>query len=132
MVRRYLRRLSSAAGGLPRGPRAELIGQISDHLSQVLDPGASEAQVRTELDRLGSPEEIVAAERDRLGLPERRFGAREGFTLIALVLGFVAPLIAPLAGLVGLWSSRFWTLRDKIVATAIIPGVYGVLLLLAC
>ncbi len=129
MVRRYLRRLSRAARELPRQPRSRLIDQISEHLNQALGPNASEAQALTELDRLGSPDEIVAAERDRLGLPERRFGGLETFTLIALVLGSVVPLLGTLAAFVGLWSSRFWTRRDKIVATAIVPLTCGVLLL---
>ncbi len=122
LVRGYLRDLSAAARDLPRRNRHELVAQISEHLAEVLATGAAEAEVRTELDRLGSPEEIAAAERDRLGLHRHTFGNQESFALVTLAFGFLVPLVGLIVGLVLLWGSQFWTRRHKVVASGIIAA----------
>ena len=58
----YLERLRRAGRGLPPGRRRELLAEIEGHLSEAIDPGASDAQALTVLDRLGDPEAIIAAE----------------------------------------------------------------------
>ena len=62
LVDDYLRRLEAAAAALPRERRAELVGEIEEHVEAALDEaGDDEAAVRNVLERLGSPEEIAAA-----------------------------------------------------------------------
>ncbi len=68
---------------------------------------------------------------DHQPMERRGFGAQEGLTLLGLAFGFLLPVIGALAGLVGLWTSRFWTRRHKTVATALIPLTIPALLLLS-
>ena len=51
----YLKRLRDAVRPLPRGRRDDLMADIQDHLAESAPAGASEADVRTALDRLGDP-----------------------------------------------------------------------------
>ena len=84
LVDDYLRRLEAAAAGLPRDRRAELVGEIEEHVEAALDEaGDDEAAVRNvlerrvaELDRdpapllLGQPVGVDAGERaHEHGLP---------------------------------------------------------------
>jgi HAAS len=59
----YLDRLARAARKLPRSERGDLTAEIDAHLSEAIEPGMSDAEVLTVLDRLGEPEDIVAAQR---------------------------------------------------------------------
>ena len=111
----YLRRLWLAGRTLPPDRRAELSAEIEAHLAEAIAPGASPAEARAVLARLGSPEDIIEAEQPvGLGAAERP-GWREWGAVILLPLGW-------LAGLVLLWSSRLWTTRDKLIGTLIVPG----------
>jgi hypothetical protein len=62
IVAEYLRRLDQAAAGLPPDRRAELVGEIAEHISHARASGqaADEAGLRSLLDRLGEPSDIVA------------------------------------------------------------------------
>lgn len=117
----YLKRLRSAARRLPRGRRDDLLADIESHLAESAPVGASEAEVRTALDRLGDPEQIVAAEQD--GEPRRRRGPLEwGAIILLLVGGVVIPVIGWFVGALLLWVSQAWTLRDKLIGTLLVPG----------
>jgi uncharacterized membrane protein len=134
----YLGRLEAAARGLPADRRAELVAEIREHIDTVLaqSPDRTEATVRTILDRLGSPEEIV--QEAGVGLPETspvraatvgqasprtRAGAFEIATVILLLIGgVVLPVLGWLVGVVLLWASARWTLRDKLIGTLVFPG----------
>ena len=64
LVRQYLSRLATAADILPRDRRAELIDEISTHITEAraaVDAGGTSDSIATVLARLGSPEEIVQA-----------------------------------------------------------------------
>jgi hypothetical protein len=118
----YLERLRRAGRRLPPDRRRDLLAEIEGHLSEAIDPNASDAQALTVLDKLGEPEEIVAADQpDRDELPERR-GAREWGTIGLLLLGGFLLGAGWIAGVILLWSSRAWTIRDKVIATLVIPG----------
>ena len=118
----YLERLRRAGRGLPAGRRRELLAEIEGHLSEAIEPGASDAQALTVLDRLGEPETIIAAEMPPPGeAPERR-GVAEWTAIILLPFGGFIFGVGWLAGLVLLWSSRAWTTRDKWIGTLVIPG----------
>lgn len=118
----YLERLRRAARGLPPGRRRELLSEIEAHLSEAIDPSASDAQALTALDKLGDPEAIIAAEMPHPAeLPTRR-GTQEWAAIILLLLGGFILGLGWFAGLILLWSSRAWTTRDKWIGTLVIPG----------
>jgi hypothetical protein len=118
----YLERLRRAARGLPQGRRRELLAEIEAHLSEAIEPGASDAQALTVLDRLGEPEAIIAAEMPPVDRAANRRGPAEWAAIILLPFGGFLFLIGWLAGVVLLWSSRAWTTRDKWIGTLVIPG----------
>ena len=120
LVMAYLERLRRAAGGLDRGRREELVGEIEAHLAEAVGPDASEAEVRNALDRLGEPEEILAGEAPAAAADPR--GLREWAAIWLLLLGGLLACVGWLAGVILLWSSQLWTTRDKWIGTLILPG----------
>jgi uncharacterized membrane protein len=119
----YLERLRDAARSLPRGRRDDLLADIESHLAESAPAGASEAEVRTALDRLGDPDQIVAAERDDDNEPKRRRGGLEWAAIILLLIGgIVIPFVGWIVGALLLWVSHAWTLRDKLIGTLVLPG----------
>lgn len=64
LVRDYISRLEAQAASLPAERRAELVGEVREHIdSALLEAGhTDEVTVRNVLERLGPPEEIVAGE----------------------------------------------------------------------
>lgn len=135
LVAGYLSRLAHSAAGLAPDRREELVAEIREHIEAALtveDAPVTEARVRTVLDRLGSPEEIVAAAGGGeavataplyapLGPPRRPGIGLEILAVLLLVTGF-PPILGWLVGAVLLWSSRRWTLSDKLLGTLVVPG----------
>ncbi len=122
LARDYLKRLKKAAAVLPRARRGELLAEIESHLSEALPAGASDAEALNVLDRLGEPEEIVAEAGTGQVLAPRA-GLNEWLAIpFLLVGGLIIPVIGWFVGVVLLWSSRIWTLRDKLIGTLILPG----------
>jgi hypothetical protein len=118
----YLQRLRRAGRGLPRGRLRELLAEIEGHLSEAIDPSASDAQALTVLDKLGEPEAIIAADTpDPDELPARR-GTKEWAAIILLLFGGFILGLGWFAGLILLWNSRAWTTREKWIGTLVIPG----------
>lgn len=117
----WLDRLRAAADRLPPSERADLVSEIEAHLAESIPPGASEAQVRDALDRLGDPDAIVA---EAAGPPQEGpgRGAHEWAAVILLLVGGFLLLIGWIVGVVLLWTSRAWTLRDKLIGTLVLPG----------
>jgi hypothetical protein len=127
LVGDYLRALESAARGLPRRERDELVAEISGHIDEALPDAPTEADIRNVLDQLGPPADIVAAARPE-GAPVRR-GAREVFALILLVTG-LPPVLGWLVGLGLLIWSPLWSGRQKLLGALVWPGGWlGVLIL---
>jgi uncharacterized membrane protein len=140
LIEDYLGRLEAAAQGLPADRRAELVAEIREHVDTVLaqSPDRDESTVRTVLDRLGTPEEIV--HEAGVGLPEAS-PAREqtatpaqtpprtragGFEVAAVILLLLGGVLLPgfgwFVGVVMLWASARWTLRDRLIGTLLFPG----------
>jgi hypothetical protein len=118
----YLQRLQRAGRGLPPGRLRELLTEIEGHLSEAIDPSASDAQALEVLDKLGEPEAIIAAETQQPDeLPERRRTTEWAAIFLLLFGGFIFGF-GWLAGLILLWSSRAWTTREKWIGTLLIPG----------
>lgn len=136
LVHDYLGRLNAAARSLPPSRRAELAGEVRQHIEMALAEagGRDEVTVRNVLDRLGPPDEIVDAEGGAGGPPpgwtipvpgsaagRSGWGATEIAAILLLTLGAVLlPIIGPLVGLIFVWASDQWTTRQKLVATAIV------------
>jgi hypothetical protein len=116
----YLKRLKKISTHLPRARRIELLDEIAGHLREALPAGASEAEAREVLERLGEPEQIVA-EAAPEGEPPRA-GLREWLAIPLLLLGGFVVLIGWFVGATLLWDSKVWTLRDKLIGTLILPG----------
>lgn len=137
LVNDYIGRLNAAAAALPASRRAELAGEVRQHIEMALaEAGArDEVTVRNVLDRLGPPDEIVEAERQGDGRPpawtlapvqaaaaaSSPWGAVEIAAVLLLTVGAVfLPIIGPLLGLVFVWMSVQWTTHQKTVATGIV------------
>jgi AcrR family transcriptional regulator len=118
----YLDRLEDAARQLPRGERRELIEDISAHLAEAIDPGMSDAEALTVLDRLGDPEDIVDAQLPEEPYRADRRGVHEWAAIFLLLFGGFLFFVGWIGGLVLLWSSRAWNTRDKLIGTLIVPG----------
>lgn len=128
LVQRYLTRLNAAASGMPADRRRELIDEITTHIeeamiTQPIPPGG----VQTVLDQLGPPEEIARAADGGVGAGPaggaNPLGAIEILAILGLLIGgLVLPVVGWLAGVVLLWLSPRWQLRDKLLATLVWPG----------
>jgi uncharacterized membrane protein len=132
LVRDYLGRLESAAWPLAAARRTELVGEVREHIDAALTEAGTrdEVTVRNVLERLGPPEEIVAAEADGAATPETRtsgsssWGAAEIIAVLLLTVGAVLlPFIGPIIGLVFVWASTRWTLREKVIGSAILVAI---------
>jgi uncharacterized membrane protein len=125
MVDGYVKRLNRELGDLPRDRRREVVDEIREHIGEARAelPAETEAELRNILDRLGEPAEIAADARERFGVAGRR---RSGLDIVALVMllvgGVILPVVGWFVGLVLLWMSRAWNVRDKLIGTLVLPG----------
>lgn len=142
LIAAYLARLDRAAEQIPAARRAELVDEIRAHIDSARSAGGvdDEAGIRTVLDRLGDPEEIAAVAREDEGPPpaaaampfmpgRRRSPVLEIAAFAMLTLGSFLPVLGWLIGVVLLWSSRRWRLGEKLLATLVVPGGPGIVLL---
>ena len=120
LARDYLKRLNKAAANLPRARRKELLGEIEAHLSEALPEGASEAEALNALERLGEPVDIVA-EAGTSQAPARA-GLNEWLAIPFLLIGGFIFVVGWFVGAVLLWTSRIWTVRDKLIGTIVVQG----------
>jgi hypothetical protein len=135
LVDDYVDRLHAELADLPPARRHELVEEIEDHIAEALAStgDASEAELRTLLDRLGDPADIAAEARERLDYVPPPPAPRRRLEFIALVMllpgGLLLVGVGWLVGIVLVWLSDLWDTRDKLVATLIPPfGGGGVLL----
>ncbi len=119
----YLRRLNRELRGLPRERRREVVNEIAAHIAQEQEaaPIENEADLLTLLDRIGQPEEIAAEASERVDGAERSTGNEIAAIVLLLVGGFILG-VGWIVGVVLLWSSTIWTIRDKLIGTLIFPG----------
>lgn len=137
-VRHYLDDLRHATRDLPRARQRELLAEIEEHLAETAPLGASETQVREALARLGDPQQIAEAEAERHRSAEPQPGWVEWLAIPLLLVGALAlfgvgtllgtpgrialPGVGWLAGVVLLWLSKIWPVRDKLLGTLVVPG----------
>jgi hypothetical protein len=123
LVERYLCELHDALSELPAYRRAKLVAEIEEHLDETAPPGASDAEVADAIDRLGDAGQVAEAERERSGFAPYEAGWVEWVTIpLLLVGGIIVPLFGWLVGVVLLWWSKVWTVRDKLWGTLLLPG----------
>lgn len=132
LVEDYLHRLDRALASLPKSRRKQMRAEIADHIASAcaeLD-APSEAAVRTQLDRLGSPEDIaaVALETEPVEIAPRS-GLHETLAIALLLFGGFLFGVGWFVGAVLLWTSHVWRLRDKVLGTLVVPGGLALLLL---
>ena len=137
-VHRYLDDLRKATRDLPPSRQSELLAEIKEHLAETAPPGANETQVHEAISRLGDPQQIAEAEHERHQSPPVQPGWREWLAIPLLLVGGIAllgvgtllgtpgrialPGIGWLAGVLLLWLSKTWTVRDKLLGTLVVPG----------
>ena len=145
LVDDYLGRLGVAAAGLAPDRREDLLSGIREHIDEAIASGEAgdEASLRALLDRLGEPEEIVASAAEpgdaQVWSPPpapqvyyRRPGTGlEIAAALFLTIGSLLFVVGWLAGIVMVWSSRRWTLLEKLAATLVFPGGAGLALWLS-
>jgi hypothetical protein len=125
LIHGYLGRLERELRDLPRERRNELLEEIREHIDEGMSDLASptEAGVRNLLERVGDPTEIAAEARERFGVHPPKRGALEVATLILLPVGGVfIPVLGWVVGVILLWISEAWNLRDKLIGTLLLPG----------
>lgn len=126
LVTRYLKDLDRALRDVPAEGRHEIVAEIKEHIAEAaIDRGGemTENELRTILDHVGHPEAIAEDARERYGVQRRRGGAMEGIAIFSLLLGgLVFPVVGWIFGVVLLWASDVWSIRDKILGTLVVPG----------
>jgi hypothetical protein len=122
LIEGYVARLSAAAGDLPRSARQELIDDMRSHITEARarEPEETDAAVMNILDRLGEPATVVADARERLGIRLAQ-PYRPGVLEVAAVI--LVPFLWPI-GVILLWMSPAWKVRDKLIGTFLPPGGY--------
>ena len=121
LARDYLKRLKKTARHLPRARRKELLGEIESHLSEALPAETNETEALNVIERLGEPAEIVA-EAGTGQVSAARAGLHEWLAIPLLLIGGFIVIIGWLGGVALLWTSKIWTLRDKLIGTLVVPG----------
>ena len=118
----YLARLNAAAADLPKGARQELVDDVRAHIAEARtrETEETDAAILNILDRLGEPAAVVADARERLGI-RAPLPYRPGVLEILAVI--LVPFFWPI-GVILLWISPAWRLRDKIIGTLLPPGGY--------
>ena len=132
-VRSYLAMLNRLLEGSPE--RALVVDGVAQHITDALADGPVDGRrVRAVLDELGDPAAIAAEAGGPAVQPVPRFLDRRSgavWTVVLLTVGnLVLPVVAWIVGLGLLWSSRGWTVLDKIVAT-VLPALLAAVLVLA-
>jgi hypothetical protein len=121
----YLERLAEEGQRLPTAIRRELMADLHGHLREATRPDMSNIEVLGVLDRLGDPHEIVAAHtpepaRGPVMRPAR--GTHEWAAIILLLVGGFLWGIGWIVGVVLLWTSSAWRVKDKLIGTFLLPG----------
>jgi hypothetical protein len=132
LIAGYLARLRAAAADLPSSARDELIEDMRAHIAEARnrEPQETDATILNILDRLGEPDAVVAEARRRPDAFEPHPpGVRPGPYVPGLleVGALVLLLVMWPVGVILLWISPAWKVRDKLIGTLLPPGGYPAL-----
>lgn len=134
LVERYLKHLEVELDDLPRDRRREIVDEIAGHIAEARAglEHETEADVRNILEGLGDPADIAADARERFDVqpatsnaPYKPGWMEVGALVLLLVGGLIVPLVGWMVGVVLLWVSNAWNVRDKIIGTLFVPGGLG-------
>jgi hypothetical protein len=128
LAEEYLAELGRAAAALPVNRREELLADVRSHIAVARAEAEvdDDAAITRIIGQLGDPEVIVAAAladlpAQRPPLPDGSWSMEIAAVVLLLVGGFLAG-VGWVVGLVLLWSSRRWTVADKLLGSLLIPG----------
>lgn len=122
LVDHYLDEIRTATQTLPRAQQDSIVSDIEAHIEQALSPDADEVEVRTVLDRLGTPDSIAAAAGVVGASPIKRSVVKEVVALVGISIGsLLIPVLGWLVGVVFLWMSTIWSTKQKLAATFVWP-----------
>jgi uncharacterized membrane protein len=134
LIKRYLKHLEVELDDLPRDRRREIVDEIAGHIAEARAglEHETEADVRNILEGLGDPADIAADARERFEVqpPTSAAPVRKGWMEVAalillLIGGIVVPFFGWVIGVVLLWVSNAWNVRDKVIGTLFWPGGLG-------
>lgn len=119
LVEEYLRTLRAEAARLPDDQAGELVADIEEHLEVAVPDGATEAEIRNVMERLGTPAELVDAAGPPAPAPATRSFASPAGAIVCLlaaeILCVLLPVSVPLwiVGLVMMARAQVWDERQK-------------------
>ena len=133
LVERYLKHLEVELDDLPRDRRREIVDEIAGHIAEARAAleHETEADVRNILEGLGDPADIAEDARERFEIqPTSVVPYNPGWMEIAalvllLIGGLLVPLFGWVIGVILLWLSNAWNVRDKVIGTVFVPGGLG-------
>jgi uncharacterized membrane protein len=122
-VKSYLKDLDQRLSYLPRRRRKEVLQEIGDHIAESRTELGPDHPVDDVLDRVGDPQVIAREAAGDEGFKTSTSRWVEILAIIFLVPGSVLlPFVGWVIGVILLWASSVWTVRDKIIGTLIVPG----------
>jgi uncharacterized membrane protein len=137
IVRAYLEQVTRELQDIPVAEQQEILSDLRAHIDEAVGgiEKASEAEVRTVLDRLGHPhdvareakEQLPATETETKSMPESSEPDKTPSALEVAAIILTA-LFWPIGVLLA-WISPRWLTRDKVIAT-LIPAATSALLVL--
>jgi hypothetical protein len=124
----YLAQLELALAAVPMSRREEIVGEIREHIVQARAqlPDESDADLHNLLDKIGDPAELASSARSDAApeaAPTRAASALgSGWLDVGAVV--LTPFLWPV-GVILLWMSSAWSVRDKLIGTLVPPGGYA-------
>jgi len=129
LIDRFLIQLERALVDLPVARRAQIVEEVAGHIAEsrlTLDD-EDEASIRALLDRVGDPNAIA----EEAGASRASIRAADAWVPWLLLFGGLALVVGWLVGIALLWSSKVWTVPDKLLGTFVLPGGLLALVLLS-
>lgn len=121
----YLRELDIAARDLPQSVRVDLRARIVRELVAKSGDSPSEALVADAIAALGDPAELVAVQRASYGIEPDHLLPRDVAAVYLVGSGPFLLGLGVVLGLILLWSSRRWPLRQRKIATGLFVAGAG-------
>ena len=128
IVSGYLAQLALELAGLPDSRRDEILEEIRGHITEArsLLATESDADVLNILDRVGDPAQVASAARpDATDSPRTSAAGSPIWTSgwLDIAAAVLTPVVWPV-GVILLWMSSAWSVRDKLIGTLVPPGGY--------